>query len=26
MAFWKEKRRVCSMFKTLSTYISWKNL
>jgi hypothetical protein len=24
MAFWKEKRRVCSMFKILSTYISWK--
>jgi hypothetical protein len=23
MAFWREKRRVCSMFKLLSTYICW---
>jgi hypothetical protein len=23
-AFWREKRRVCSMFKILSTYICWK--
>jgi hypothetical protein len=25
-AFWREKRRVCSMFKILSTYICWKNI
>jgi len=24
MAFWREKRRVRSMFKILSTYICWK--
>jgi len=24
-AFWRKKRRVCSMFKTLSTYSCWKN-
>jgi len=24
MAFLREKRRVCSMFKILSTYICWK--
>jgi len=24
MAFWREKRRVCSMFNILSTYICWK--
>jgi hypothetical protein len=24
MAFWREKRKVCSMFKILSTYICWK--
>jgi len=23
-AFWREKRRGCSMFKILSTYICWK--
>jgi len=23
-AFWREKRRMCSMFKILSTYICWK--
>jgi len=23
-AFWREKRRVCSMFKILSTYSCWK--
>jgi len=25
-AFWREKRRVFSMFKILSTYICWKNI
>jgi len=24
--FWREKRRVCSMFKILNTYICWKNI
>jgi len=24
MAFWRENRRVCSMFKIHSTYICWK--
>jgi len=24
MAFWREKRRVCSIFKILSIYICWK--
>jgi len=23
---WREKRRVCSMFKILATYICWKNI
>jgi len=23
-AFWREKQRLCSMFKILSTYICWK--
>jgi len=22
--FWREKRRVCNMFKIFSTYICWK--
>ena len=26
MAFWGEKRRVCSMFKILSTYICLKKI
>jgi len=26
MAFWREKRRVCSTFKILSTYICWKKI
>jgi len=26
MALWREKRRVCSMFKILSTYRCWKNI
>jgi hypothetical protein len=25
-AFWRENRRVCSVFKILSTYICWKNI
>jgi len=25
-AFWREKRRVCSMFEILSTFICWKNI
>jgi len=25
-AFWREKRRVCSMFKILRTYICWKKI
>jgi len=25
-AFWREKRRVCGMFKMLSTYICWKSI
>jgi len=25
-AFWREKRRVCSMFKILSNYICWKSI
>jgi len=25
-AFWRENRRVCSLFKILSTYICWKNI
>jgi len=25
-AFWREKRRVCSMFKILSAYICWKKI
>jgi len=25
-AFWREKRRLCSMFKILSTYSCWKNI
>jgi len=26
MAFWREKWRVCSMLKILSTYSCWKNI
>jgi len=26
MAFWREKQRVCSMFRILSTHICWKNI
>jgi len=25
-AFWREKRRVCSMFKIPSTHTCWKNI
>jgi len=25
-AFWREKRRVCGMFKIHSAYICWKNI
>jgi len=25
-AFWREKRRLCTMFKILSTYSCWKNI